>query len=115
MADDFEEFRSPVTIIHKEGGHYVDGHWVNGTETQRTIMADIQSWKQEKMEKLPEGRRLDQTDKMFTDEPLDTVNDDEPDIVLVDGVRYEVLACYPFQHNLVNHYKIELQKCEQGL
>jgi len=115
MADDFEEFRSTVTIKRKSGGSYVNGHWVAGTETTITILADIQSWKQEELQLLPEARRLNQTSKMFTDVPLQSIDDENPDIVLVDGVRYEVLANYPFQHNLINHYKVELQKCEQGL
>ena len=115
MDEDFSEFRSPVTVKRKSGGAYVNGHWVVGTESTLTISADIQSWKQEQLQKLTEGRRLDQTSKMFTDTPLNAVNSENPDIVLVDGVRYEVLACYPFQHGLINHYKIELQECEQGL
>jgi hypothetical protein len=115
MSNDFSEFRSSISVIRKTTGSYIKGLWVEGAETTFTIQADVQSWQHEQLQALAEGRRLNQTSKMYVNQPLQALASGNPDIVLLDGNRYEVLACYPWQHGLINHYKIELQKCEQGL
>ncbi|NIQ49074.1 MAG: hypothetical protein GTN87_00155 [Hydrotalea flava] len=67
------------------------------------------------IEVMPEGRHIDYSDVIYTDIKLFTVRDENPDIVLIDGDRYEVLACYEYQHDIINHYRAELKRQEQEL
>jgi hypothetical protein len=115
----FNIFASTYTVKRKAAGSYVSGRWTEGAETSITIKGDLQTMAQEEMQELPEGRRINQTFKMYTETLLNTVIDENGtpktngDIVLIDGERFEVIAVYPYQKFLLNHYKITLQKVEQ--
>lgn len=114
---DFDEFRKSISCLRKDAGAYnTDGIWVEGAETPFEIIGDIQSLSEYELSQLPEGRRLNKSFRIYSDTKLNTVNDKNPDIVLIDGERYEVLATYPHQeHNVIDHYKMIVQKVEQNL
>lgn len=114
---DFDEFRKIISCIGKTGGTFnADGVWVEGTETPFEIVGDIQSLSTYEISQLPEGRRLSKSFRIFSETKLNGIGNENPDIVLIDGERYEVLATYPHQeHNVIDHYKMIIQKAEQGL
>jgi len=115
----FSIFSSAYTVKRKAAGVYTNGRWVEGVETTFTIQGDLQTLAQEEMQSLPEGRRINQTFKLYTETLLNPVIDENGtpktngDIVMVDNQRYEVIAVYPYQKFLLNHYKIAIQKVEQ--
>lgn len=114
---DFDEFRKQISCIRKDAGAYnIDGIWIEGTETPFEIIGDIQTLSQFELDQLPEGRSIDKSFRIYSDTRLKDVTDKNPDMVLIDDERYEVLASYPHQeHNVIDHYKMIIQRAEQGL
>lgn len=115
----FDIFATTYTVKRKAAGSYVAGRWVEGAESTITISGDLQTFAQEEMQELPEGRRINQTSKLYTETQLNPVIDENGtpktngDVVLIDGARYEVIACYPYQKFMLDHYKVTLQKTAQ--
>jgi hypothetical protein len=59
------------------------------------------------MHSLPEGRRFSEFYNLYTDSPLNTVvvGGSNPDVVLVDGVEFEIVKVENWANNIINHYK----------
>ena len=73
----FEVFRKTYTVTRVAAGDYVDGKWVEGATSTFTIQASLQPAKPKEMEMLPEGRRNQETYKLYSDTQLRTVEEDE--------------------------------------
>lgn len=110
----FEIFRIPLNIYRKSPGSFVQGRWVEGTETLIPITASIQPTTGEEMLSLPEGRRNRKTYSLFTSSPIEVINglnnSSNPDQIDIFGERYEVVRVEVWQNNppvfgIVNHYK----------
>lgn len=118
MSTPFEIFRVPLTIFRKNAGSYVDGIWVEGSETTIPITASIQPTTGEEMLSLPEGRRNKKTYSLFTSTHINViVSGKNPDQIEIFGERYEVVRVDPWQNNppvfgIVNHYKFYAQALE---
>ena len=114
---DFDEFRKQISCIRKDAGAYnIDGIWVEGAETPFEIIGDIQTLSQFELDQLPEGRRLNKSFRIYSEIRLNDLNNKNPDIILINGERFEVLSSYPHQeHNVIDHFKTIIQKVEQGL
>ena len=110
----FDIFRKDLTLIRKSGGSYVDGRWAEGSETQSIIFSGLQPLTPREMQELPEGRRTNQTYKLYSDDQMFTVEDENPDIIVIDGERFEVISSGPYQSNIINHYKTVISKADQG-
>lgn len=98
-------FRTQFTIQRKSNGKYCNGRWQEGEVTEFTIMASVQPLSGEEMQMLPEGRKDTQAVRIYTDTPLKTVSEDNPDILLYAGNSYEVTTVEPWQSNVISHYK----------
>lgn len=98
-------FRKLVLIRRKTGGNYVNGHWQEGPDSAFFINASVQPVKGKEMESLPEGRRNTQTIKLYTNTQLQTVNDENPDIVEIFGSSFEITTVEPWQSDVISHYK----------
>lgn len=110
----FEIFRKPLSLFRKNAGSYVNGIWVEGTETEIAITASVQPTSGEEMLSLPEGRRNRKTYSLFTSTPIEVIhglnNSTNPDQIEIYGERYEVIQVNVWQNNppifgIVNHYK----------
>jgi len=106
-------FRAPLSTIVFTPGAYVDGHWVEGSETPGTIQASVQPTKPSDMQMLPEGRREVESFRVYSDTRLNTVLDREadgskasPSMVIIDNERYEVFSSLRWQNNVINHFKM---------
>lgn len=114
----FEIFRIPVSLYRKSGGAYVNGIWVEGSETLIPITASIQPTTGEDLLSLPEGRRNKKTYSLFTSTDVNLiVSGKNPDQVVIFGERYEVVRVEPWQNNppifgVVNHFKFYAQALE---
>lgn len=113
MPSPFNVFMQSFTVYRKTG-LYINGIWQNGVSTTFTILGDLQPTQANEMKSLPEGRRIDDTQTIYTETLLKSVDTLNPDIVLIDGKRYEVLKVYDWKWDL-KHYKVIVGKCEQGL
>jgi len=104
-------FRKPVTIKRKQGDAYdVNGFWVPGTTIDINIKASIQPMKPEEMQQLPEGRRTDETFKIYTATKVLPVTDQNPDYLVIDGFDYEAISVAKYQSDVISHYKVLIQK-----
>jgi predicted nucleotidyltransferase len=103
-------FRKQFTVKRKQGGSYVDGQWVPGNDVDIIIKASLQPMSPEEMDKLPEGRRTNETFKLYTKTRLYTVTDENPDYLLIDGIGYEVVSVGKYQSDVINHYKVFIQR-----
>jgi hypothetical protein len=113
---EFDVFRKPVSCVRKnDGGYDTNGIWQEGVETPFEIIGDVQSLSEYEMQELPEGRRLDKSFRIYSETSLNPVTSKNPDVVLINGERYEVIATYPHQeHDVIDHYKMIVLKAEQG-
>lgn len=105
-----EFFRKPCQIIRKSEGGYTDGKWVVGEETTIDIIASVQPLSKQQIQLFSEGRSSTEMYAVFTNFELQTVKEDNPDVFLCRGNRYEVLTCEPHQSGVIDHYKAVISK-----
>jgi len=100
-------FRKPVTVLREAPGAYVAGVFTQGARTSLTIEASTQPLSGQDMVNAPEGRRIDDMIKLYSDVPLiQALNGQQPDIVVWQGYGYEVSSMDVRQMGVVSHYKI---------
>lgn len=102
----FDALRGPITVRRRAAGSWVDGQWVEGSESSITIQASVQPARQDDMEMLPEGRRLTGAYRIYTDAELTIATeagDQNADIVEIRGADYEVTARADWQNRLIDH------------
>jgi hypothetical protein len=106
------EFRKDRTIKRLAGGSYVNGIWIEGTESQFTIKASVQPMRGQEMLLLDENRRDIASFKIYTDAELITAskNSQNPDKIVLDDGDYEVIKVMPWQNDVINHYKYIVSK-----
>jgi hypothetical protein len=108
--------RKELTAYNITGGQFTKGHWVKGTPNQFTFKASVQPMIGRELEMLPEGRRHTQSYFLFTDNLLQTVEGQNPDIVVIDNEQHEVFQRQNWQNQIIGHYRyivIKLDKEKQ--
>ena len=116
MSGEFNVFRKLITIKRQQGGAYINGDYVKGSDVDINILASQQPLTPNELQQLPEGRRTNQSFKFYTDIKLRTVNDENPenhenpDKAYIDNEPFEVTGVYPYQSGIINHYKVILTK-----
>lgn len=109
-------FRKPYTITRKAAGSYVNGLFVAGSPSTLTIQASIQPVSGEDLKPLPEGRRLDDYIKVYTDSNLQMLQEStgkQPDQLTWRGHTYECISVDARQMDVINHYKYIFSKVSQ--
>jgi len=102
-------FRKPQVITRTAAGAYVLGVWVDGAVSTLNIQASVQPMTEEDMKTAPEGRRLSDMVKMYTDSDLFTIADagsnQQPDKLTWRGREYEIISKGVRQMGVISHYK----------
>ena len=102
-------FRLPKTVLRESAGSYVNGTWVAGARSTLTTYASCQPVVMGRdMQSLPEGRRISDFVKFYTDDNLLLLDEDsgvQPDLIVQDGYAYELVTCFVNQSGVINHYK----------
>lgn len=109
-------FRRPQTITRVTAGAYVSGVWVPGVESPIQIMASIQPVTGEDQITPPEGKRLSDFVKAYTDTDLQVLGEVEglqPDRLTWRGSEYECVQADVRQMDVINHYKYIFSKVTQ--
>ena len=109
-------FRKPQSITRHAAGSYVNGLFVAGSPSTITIQASIQPATGEDIKALPEGRRLDDYVKVYTDadlQVLEEVNGLQPDKLTWRGHTYECISSDVRQMGVINHFKYIFSKVSQ--
>lgn len=102
----FNIFRKEVAVISKTEGAYVNGFWIEGSEVTTTIKASVQPISGKDVELLPEGKRLNESFKLFTDSELKVSiegTNQNGDIISIYESLYEVVGREIWQNNIINH------------
>lgn len=106
-------FRKPFAVKRKTPGAYVNGYWVEGTESEIIIQASQQPATTDEQQTLPEGRRKGETFKYYTSTELYAATQADgdiearsADIIVTARGDYEVIDCRVHQSNVINHYKV---------
>ena len=101
-----------IDVVRRDGGSYDDdGNWVGGTPVTFQIKSSIQPLRGEDMESLPEARRKKATYKIYPEIidksflPLGTVDEDNPDELIIYGRTYEIYRLENCANDLINHQK----------
>ena len=113
-------FRSTeLTKISFTAGEFVKGRWVEGTETRTEFSGTWQPASGQDLQKLPEGKRSDETFKCFA--PIEiafTAADADSGIsgdrIEIDGKRYEVILAAPWNNGLLPHWELLCKKEKEG-
>jgi len=116
MPSDFDVFMTSFVVKRKDAGQYVNGIWTEGGESSFTILGDLQPLQPNEMQSLPEGRRIDDAQTLWTETFLRATdgNNKNPDIVIINNERYEVIKIYDWS-GFLKHYKVIIMRVEQGL
>lgn len=109
-------FRKPQTIKRLSAGGYVNGVWVDGTESTFTIQASVQPVTGEDQVVIPAGKRLSDYVKAYTSTNLQVLGETtglEPDRLVWRGKEYECISVDVRQMNVIDHYKYIFSKVQQ--
>lgn len=96
----FDVFRRDLTVYRIGQGQYANGIWQDGANTSIIIKASVQATDAEIMQTLPEGERTKESYTLFTNTKLETskVNNSKPDVVMIEGERYQVIRVTAHQN-----------------
>lgn len=100
-------FRKPYTIIEKVDGEDANGNWIPGIPKKRQVRMSVQPLTAEDMKAFPEGRKVGGAVKCYTSESLPDGADgvSAPFQLEAFGKLYECVAPFPFQSDVINHYR----------
>jgi len=93
-----------LTIKPKNTGSWISGRWTETVASTYEIKGSWQPANPRQVETLPEGRKDKETMQLITFTKLNTVQSSKnPDIIIVDGVEYEIYSRADHQ-NILKHY-----------
>jgi hypothetical protein len=102
-----------ITVTRKTGA-WVDGVWTTTGTSSFDVTCSVQPASGQDLQTLPEGRRLLQTYKIFTDVEHMTVLEQKnnPDIVQIDGEPYEIVSAQAWQNAIIPHFASLAQRLQ---
>lgn len=111
-------FRRPFTVRRRAQGSYdqttdVGFFKTSGSDTTFIIKASLQPVKGSEMALLPEDRRENALQKMYTETELLTAekgSGGNADIVQINGDDWEVVQVLPWLNGVINNYKVFVAK-----
>lgn len=102
-------FRKPLTVKRTVAGAYVNGVYVEGSESTITIQASVQPMSGEDIVAVPEGRRSSDMVKLYAATNLNAQGDagsgQSPDRIVWLGKDYEIYSKEVRQMGVIDHYK----------
>ena len=107
----------PLTIYRTSAqGTYVDGEWVEGTETQVPLEVNIQPFKDQDLLLLPEADRSREWYKIYC---ADEIRMDKQgtsgwsaDEFVYEGNRYKVMKVKFYEMGILDHYRATAARLE---
>lgn len=102
-------FRQSFDVLHETIGAYVAGVFVPGVRSVLTIQATVQPVTGQDLITAPEGRRINDMVKVYTNASLQESDEGtslQPDMIVWRGNAYEVSAIDVRQMGVINHYKV---------
>lgn len=105
--------------ISFSAGERVKGRWTEGEETRTEFSGTWQPANGNDLEKLPEGKRSNETFKCFAPVEIDFTAADADkgvsgDRIEKDGTRYEVVLAAKWDNGLLPHWELTCQREKEG-
>lgn len=98
----------PITVLRKTQGTYVNGLFVEGTETQVARDVNIQPFKPSEIMMMPESERTKEWYKVYCSSDLRTVQEGasgwDADEFVWQGHRYRVMKVKNYAMGILNHF-----------
>ena len=98
-----------IDIIRQTQGSYVNGDWVEGTETTVPTEVNIQPLKDSEILLLPESERTKEWYKLYSAGELRTAKEGTggygADEFIFNGDRYRVMKARRYQMQILDHWK----------
>ena len=91
----------------------VNGEWVPNPGSVINFDCSKQNPTGKDLLTLPEGRREKETHILFTDFELKTIDEEaniNPDIIDIDGGKFEVMNVEAWQNKVIPHYRVIVSK-----
>lgn len=106
----------PVVITRETQGTFIDGDWVEGTEEQITIQANVHPFSDYQVMMLPESDRTKSWMWLFTVSDIRQKKEGSqgwgPDRFTWDGDLYEVMAVRNYRMGVVDHREAKCARIE---
>lgn len=109
--------RKKYTVTRIGEGSYVNGRWVEGTESTFEVIGHEQPSGPKEIQMLPDSFRSKDVRWFFSNADLRTVQEGsglEPDKITVDGIKFEVHKRYTYQMGPMNHNEYVIVREEQS-
>lgn len=98
----------PIVVLRQGEGAWVDGYWVNGTETYLDIEANVQPMRGHELLTLPESDRTKESIKVYCVETLKTVEEvgqTKADVIVWDNKRFQAIKTMTYKMGVLDHTK----------
>ena len=106
----------PITFYRATQGSYVNGEWVEGTETQVPLEVNIQPFKDEDLLLLPEADRSREWYKIYCANEIrmdkQGTSGWSADEFVYEGDRYKVMKVKFYEMGILDHYKAHAARLE---
>jgi hypothetical protein len=106
-------------VFQKSAGYRdpTTGSWVEGSETEITVKGNEQPMSMQEKQMLPDAFRSKDVRYFFALKELNILDEatgQEPDEILIDGDRFEVIEKQSFQMGVRRHYEYKVTRVEQS-
>ena len=101
-------FRQSFNVLRESIGSYVNGVFTPGVRSIITVEASIQPVTEQDLVTAPEGRRISDMVKVYSDTLLQDAVEatgQQPDLIAWRGWAYEINSISVRQMSVISHYK----------
>ena len=106
----------PLTIIRSTQGSYVNGEWVEGTQTQVPLEVNIHPFKDQDLLLLPEADRSREWYKIYCANEIrmdkQGTSGWSADEFVYEGDRYKVMKVKHYSMSILDHYRATAARLE---
>ena len=101
-------FRKPQSIKRNGDGSYINGRWVEGVESELTILASVQPARKvdyDMLENQKSGMKLKGAVRIYTADTLNVAGDDmaDGDVLVWLGKNYRIVGVSEWQSGVISH------------
>ena len=93
-----------LLVCYTLHGEYTNGYYHENILSTFSVFASIQPLSDREMQSLPEGRRNKETYKLFSFSLLNTVEEQNRDVVIINGETFEVIKRGTWKNGIIDHY-----------
>jgi len=106
----------PITFYRATQGSYVNGEWVEGTQTQVPLEVNIQPFKDQDLLLLPEADRSREWYKIYCANEIrmdkQGTSGWSADEFVYEGDRYKVMKVKHYSMSILDHYRATAARLE---